>query len=172
MLKRFDAKILSLAQKFCDKVQNLTGLNKFRLEKWACILWGLFFTVGIFTEEGLYTSAIWSSIVLLSSAALVSLIERAEKMFLTRGQIQKSLWHEQTPRICALLFVIFLVTNYFTAPSEVFSPITLPRYVTLLLWAYFSACIPRPPRQSQIRQWYQRVLILLSGRHTPAPAVG
>src|SRR3989344_1889209 len=38
-----DGILLGAAQKLCDKVQRLTGLTKFRLEKWAVIMSVVFF---------------------------------------------------------------------------------------------------------------------------------
>lgn len=159
--------MLDWAQKFCDKTHRLTGLSKFKLEKWAVILWGLLFIASVMLDTLVSFSTIVTipmiitiPIVTAIVAEMVRQIENREARFLERGILSQGFWHFRATRIIALLVLVFLNTVYLQRFGGGDVPFLLDsfRCVVIAVWIYVSACIPRPPEKSKARQWCEKGL--------------
>lgn len=160
-----DGVLLAAAQKFCDKFQRVTGLTKFRLQKWSLIFtlilgWGL-----IVFGPMIIPSVLMHTLVLGGN---IWMDDRDEAAFLAKNTLAISPANFTLVRIigscclgglgiCVLLFVpefrIFLYGEL----------------LFLFIYLYFSACIPRPPGRSKMREWYNKTLWAVNDWLKPAP---
>lgn len=171
MLARIDGFLLDKTQKFCDKFQYLTGLTKFRLEKWAII-------IGIVSY---WMFAIWIVFLLVMIAALLLMVagifmvckvESDERIFLARGELRYDVENVPELRIMnlatygILLLFSFLLALISSAPELLWLCWWI---VSVLARIYFSACVPRPPGKSKVREWSEKSVMWLRDQLPPAP---
>lgn len=164
----FDGKLLDAVQKFCDKVQRLTGLTKFRLEKWAILLSTIFFWgCIIYIPDPLNVLlGLWNSV---STLPIVRQIERGEAEFLKNGRLELSLTHLASMRLLVVIcFGPPIIISPFLLPDGLYQ-LMICTLVGFIAHVYFSACTPRPPSKSKAREWYEKALTWLNDRLKPAP---
>ena len=150
-----DGILLGAAQKLCDKVQRLTGLTKFRLEKWAVIMSVVFFWAdAVSNPTGLIITA--NLYITFIMVVIVRIVEKEEVRFLASGELTPSLFHESLVRLAiALGFGLLIALTVLVADEHLLSVCAEASYVA---WVYFSTCIPRPPSKSTMREWYEKAL--------------
>ena len=172
MFYRLDGILLGATQWFCDRTQRLTGLTKFSLEKWTYIMSAIFFCAG-FVFKGDPIMALMILVYAVIMAGGVCVTERREKEFLNNGNILLSDWNNAHMRILAIFFCGFMAF-VFTLPSagkdEFLRSMFQFRWgvpICIILNVYFSACIPRPPAKSRVRQWCEKGLRWLRDKLQP-----
>lgn len=170
MLMWIDTALLARAQSFADRFQRLTGLTKFWLEKWTIIAAGVFYM--IFAARPFVMVLIGIAAILWVKIFFeVKNIENKEKIFLSSGQLYFNEWGDPRARtfplvVIGLLLVVALVLIPFVSESLWLCLYT----IASIARSYFSACIPRPPGKSKMRQWYENGLTWLNDRLKPADA--
>jgi len=158
MLTWLDDALLSVAQKFCDKAQWLTGLTKFTLRKWALIATAVFMVAG--------TVLVWDLTLLAFATIFVSAMafevfeeEKDEDEFLRSDiRLTHTSWAADPERLTALaiscvgltFFSLFVGLSY--TPGQLF----FCTLVCYLASVYFAVCIPRPSGKSKAREWYEK----------------
>jgi hypothetical protein len=165
MLSHIDSFLQGKAQKFCDKLQRITGLTKFWPQKWAAIFSAVCLSVQAFADSDviLILLALLDS---LSIVALVFIYESEEAQFLKNGEISYSQWQESSRRRIAVFFqggfaIMFSLESLWPLVFSV---------ACVIAWIYFCACIPRPPSKSKMREWVEKALAKLNGiLPDPAP---
>lgn len=165
--KWLDGTLLGTAQKLCDKIQRLTGLTKFAIEKWTLIVMTAFF--------GTYTVTNSSTINILLIVTLTMLvvyvvhyIERAEVRFLKDGDLEYPIFNAPM-RLSWLCINGFLA--YISFISDDYAEIILAcGYICYILFCYLDECVPRPPSKSKAREWCDKLLTALNNWAKPAPA--
>ena len=169
MFKLLDGMLLGPAQWLCDRIQRLAGLTKFVLQKWMIIMTTIFFW-GSVVSLGLVSSVIVSMLLLLTASAafLVHRAEKEEAEFLANGNLRFS------PN--NILFVRLLLTLIYGSLGgtglsfqNVGGHLLFYASMCFIAWVYFSACIPRPPGKSKIREWYEKGLWWLDDKLQPTP---
>ncbi len=171
MLAHLDSFLLSKAQKLCDQFQRLTGLTKFQLEKWSLILAAT--SYWMFAIEVATTCIVL--VALLESVISLMMVrdaEREERIFLARGELKPNINHIPKVRITNLAFYVGA-----SALSMALMFIALvPELTWLLAWVtcvltriYLSACVPRPPGKSKMREWAENGVMWLRDSLPPAP---
>lgn len=171
MIEKIDKELQSTAQKFCDTFQQWTGLTKFFLEKWSLIgRTSMFSFLCFLLLSGENVPLLWSFFVYIiicvqvcATIFLASNIELGEAEFLRNGrllfpswrdyedcdkQIRRTIW-----RICMLVasVPVFLLVN--TTILDYLKYSALCTCIVLeIMQTYFSACIPKPPGKSKIRE--------------------
>lgn len=169
LFKWFDAVLLAASQKFCDGFQRLTGLTKFRLQKWA--------QISLVASTWLVVFAIGPSLLLVSLASVSSvtvagviwLDDEAEVVFLACG-------HPQLDEGTTVLQRLFAVCVCAAMPVSIFLSDTIGGLplacfgVSYIAWMYFSACIPHPPtEESRVQECYKWARAWLDSRIAPLP---
>jgi hypothetical protein len=160
MLIWLDGTLLSVAQKFCDKAQWLTGVTKFTLRKWALIATAAFMVACTALVGDLYLLAL--TIIFVSTTAIEAFKEKKdEAKFLRNGSLAHTNWAATPERLAALViscvglaFLAFLAlfVGLSHTPGQLFS-CTLVCYLASV---YFAVCIPLPPGKSKAREWYEK----------------
>ena len=169
MFKLLDGMLLGPAQWLCDRIQQLTGLTKFVLQKWMIIMVTIFFW-GSVVSLGLISFVAGSMLLLLtaSAALLVHRAEKEEAEFLANGNLRFS-----PVNILFVRLILTLIYGFLGGISMSFQNIGgyLLFYGSMcfIAWTYFSACIPRPPGKSKIREWYEKGLWWLNDKLEPVP---
>lgn len=168
ILKWLDGCLLAATQKFSDGFQWLTGLTKFRLEKWALVLalaslWLAVFSVIDFFFSG-FLVAVMNTV---STMSLFRLIERAEAEFLATGRLLfagafPAAWRQ------VALFVYGIMGPYSLLLDETGRELFC-FWTFNVGWMYFSSCVPRPPGKSKVREWYEAASTWLDDRLTALP---
>jgi len=165
MLTRLDATLLGLAQKFCDRMQQITGLTKFRFEKWSLIVAMMFMWHYSLLNliEPVHLFALCLTTLLLFR--IIRTVEVCEARFLRDGELFLFGFARRESRI-----VILLLYTLFELLFALYGAWDLVcEFVCLVLWVYFAACIPRPPSKSKIREYYEKGLEWLRGAVGPIP---
>ncbi len=160
MLARMDSFLLGKAQKLCDTFQRLTGFTKFRIEKWLIVAAGAAYWM--FAIETLVPAVALIALVFsFSCIFMIREIESEERAFLARQELRHNINHSCTVRIMSLVlyssflgFSIFLMEVGSAHEQIWFCAWT----VSVLARIYFSACIPRPPGKSKVREWLEKGL--------------
>jgi hypothetical protein len=168
MFKLLDGMLLGPAQWLCDRIQRLTGLTKFVPQKWMMILMPIFFWGGfIFLElDSLIVG--YMLLFTVSAAFFVRQAEREEAEFLANGNLRSSPANILFVRLfMALIFGFFGGTSLFL--QNVGGQLFFYGSTCSIAWVYFSACIPRPPGKSKIREWYEKGLQWLNDKLEPTP---
>lgn len=168
LILKLDSFLLSLMQKFCDKMQRTTGLTKFFFEKWSLILispcyWMLYFsdfdTMWLFISIG----------VSVCTFVLVPIIGWQETEFLKKGLLRLPVGNTPILRIICILFLIFDVTLVYTYGNS--SYLWAAGGMTLTTsWYYLECCIPHPPSKSKARELYEKGLSWLGDILEPGPS--
>lgn len=172
MIKRVDAFLLDRAQKFCDKFQRLTGLTKFRLEKWSLILSSVFywmFAIGVLDE----VLTVMALLLSIHTFYYVRAIERQEMNFLARSELEFRAEHHCSIRTIFLLLHVWILAFGLIFAFALIDPsgIWLCGYSAfVIVTAYLAACTPRPPSKSSMREWLERCLIRINSL-LPEPAM-
>lgn len=158
MLLKFDEKLLSTAQKFCDKMQEITGLTKFFFEKWSLIMFLLSISVEILSLYGesehsslIFAAGFSCSVNILVWVPEICRIEKEEMIFLRHGMLKFPRLYDFSRRFPLVGMVLLLVCLHLWVcqpPLSYFHP-----WIFFGGWIYFSACIPKPPGKSKLRQW-------------------
>jgi hypothetical protein len=163
-----DGVLLNTAQKFCDKFQSITGLTKFRLEKWALITSAIFFgglTI-LLTEPIL---AVLALMYVPIAAFTVRAIEKVESEFLKNGSLIMPIWNLPV-RLTFTSVQAFSAYLSFSVNMDYKNQMACYGIVAVILWMYLSSCVPRPPSKSKMREWYEKALTWLNNQVKPAPA--
>ena len=162
-----DGILLSVAQKFCDKVQRLTGLTKFRLEKWALVVVAIcYLTVYVFGEHTAALTVL--SVALIFSIAIgIRALEIMEADFLENGNLNEPCFSVRG-RI-AWVVVYALLTGPEFVSADFADKVFVCGNASYILFVYFNACIPRPPSKSKMRELYEKGLTWLNDQLKPAP---
>lgn len=164
MLNEIDSFLLRRAQKTADCFSGLTGMTKFKLEKWSFIM-ASFFLASFFTlyptSNGYDFPYVLISLLFIWTVIGVWGMEKREEIFLTSGTLVFT--PESQPMIRKTYLVVNSTVTIFTIigwiTMEEFTLLHLTTSLTLSLVAlYFSACIPKPPCKGKIREWYERML--------------
>ena len=160
MLARMDSFLLGKAQKLCDTFQRLTGFTKFRIEKWLIVAAGAAYWM--FVIEGLLPILMPIALVFSFQCIFtVRGIESEEKAFLARQELLHNINHSSEVRITSLvLFGSFLgFSIYLMGDGSAHELVWFCAWIiSILARIYFSACIPRPPGKSQVREWLEKGL--------------
>ena len=168
MLAHIDTLLLNSAQRFCDAFQNITGLTKFRVEKWALIMIVMSLCVQTVTSRDSLFTFVFIPVMLTWGVFAVWCIEREESDFLQNGRITHSVLDVSHFRIGVLLAVALPAALMGLFLADEVSAIVSVSYV---VWTYVSPCIPRPPGKSKMREWSEKALAWLNGRlPEPTPA--
>lgn len=168
MLKYFDDLLLNAAQKFCDAVQRLLGFTKFRVEKWALITNMLSFC--LFVAFALTPGAVASILIfgnVLSSVLSVKEIEHEEAEFLESGAIHYRLTNSRFFRLLPIAVLGPSTALFLETPL---CGIFLSAFASFMAVVYISACLPRPPGKSKMREWCEKGLSWLNDRLPEVPA--
>lgn len=155
--------LLSVAQQFCDSTQRLTGLTKFWFEKWTLITSVASFS--LFAVENMFIDLILVS-ALLAFAAIYAVreTEKAEIEFLAKGRLRRHVSHFLEARLS-----LFVVCAFDIFTGLMHFGWTFPCFgMSAIAWIYFSACIPRPPSKSKMREWAEKSLMFLRDQFPPA----
>ncbi len=173
MFIAIDSFLLGKAQKFCDKVQWLTGLTKFSMEKWTVVisnlsLWGGTLFIGV------PHLAILVALQSIISFSYVKKIEHEEADFLKNGRLVAGPFHIALIRIIFALIMVSLflslVRIYSHTPADdLFATFTMSLVASSFAGIYFSACTPRPPSKSKIWELYEKGLRWLNDQFLPSP---
>jgi hypothetical protein len=159
MLAKLDDFLLARAQRFCDAFQRLTGLTKYRIEKWLWI--SLAMTVAmiagqhIFNRDGVAFHLTIGPLLCIWALLYATVVDIQEKNFLSKGTIEENVWHTEDVRkplaiLSALLLLVSLLVRSPNATDLIF--------LDLLGVMYVGACIPRPPGKGKLRQWLESTL--------------
>lgn len=169
MFTWIDSLLLNVAQKFCDKFQRLTGLTKFKLEKWSSII-----AATCYWMFAIYSPVPFLIVVAVACSAwsflAIRKIERREELFLARGKVLYSREFVPQFRIATLvsqgIFVILTLPLLPFAPEMVWF---LGWILCILAGTYFTACVPRPPSKSKVCEWLEQGLLWLRDKLPPVP---
>jgi len=171
MLTRVDSFLLEKAQKFCDTFQRLTGFTKFRIEKWLIV--AAFATYWMFAIETSIPAVVLAALMIsFSHIFTIREIESEERAFLTRQELRHNINRSSTVRITFLVFSgSFLGFDiYLMEVDSTHGQIWFYAWIiSVLARVYFSACVPRPPGKSKVREWLERELQKLNSL-LPEPA--
>jgi len=105
-------------------------------------------------------------------------IENQEKRFLESGEIKYHLLNNFSYRIALLMIgivltmIVFSVGFFLTKTYEVRDMvfvIALMSVMCFVMWGYFTACVPKPPCKSKIRQWCEKAIQWFRDIREPAP---
>lgn len=171
MRARLDAFLLDKSQKFCDKFQRLTGRTKFQLEKWSLIAAATSYWMFVVERPSPFLMSI-SLMLSVSYIFVIREIESEERAFLARGELKYDVSHSPVERSNFLLFNgTFLLLGLwaflvFLAPGFLWFCTWI---VSVLARKYFSACVPKPPSKSKMREWAEKSLMFLRDQLPPAP---
>ena len=174
MFRKLDEALLSRAQKFSDSFQSITGKTKFFLARWSLILHMLFICGAILSIFGegllkrpplLFLASFLCAQNILIWGSTIHKIRKEEIMFLESGSLEYSKLHDFSGRFPLIGFTLFVFSLQILLswPLLCFIP-----WFFSVGWIYFSACIPRPPRKSKIREW----LDSFSQAQNQVPATG
>jgi len=166
MIKWLDGVLLIPVQWLCNRVQTLTGLTKFVIEKWMLIVMTLFFATYATINSGAINTLL-IAILTLFMMYTVRYIEKSEERFLKDGSLEH-------PITNAPLRLMFFCSHGFLAyisfvPSDYIEIILACGYICYILFIYLDACIPRPPSKSKAREWYEKALTWLNDKLKPSP---
>lgn len=168
MLTWLDGLLLCPLQWFVDKVQQHTGLLKFRLEKWALMTsiagWA---TVYVFSEQNILLTVLFSMLIALVIGGIYW-IEECEAIFLKNGSLVGPMF-DAPARLVLLVLYIFISIPAF-ATDDFADKTMLCANASYLLFIYLNACIPKPPSKSTFRKLYENALWRLNDWLKPAPA--
>jgi len=170
MLARIDDFLLNKAQKTCDKFQRLTGLTKFRLEKWATIIAVMSYWMFAIEVRVLFLT-LYSCILSAMYFFVVRDLEAQEKAFLARNELRDNIDYSGGRIVSLVLYGITLPLTLSLALAS-----SAPELLWFCGWmasvlskTYFSACIPRPPSKSKMREWLEKGLTALRDSLPPEP---
>ena len=171
MLTRIDAFLLDKMQKFCDKLQEFTGLTKFCVMKWTLILYVALVWMHTIFDDFESIDIICAPIITVGVFVGVRVIGKQEKEFLNNKLPVYSPFHWASVRILAFWA--------FAIPALIYLCSNRPELITnglsglcVIVFIYAWACIPRPPSKSKTRQMYEKVLMWLNGLLVPPVPVG
>ena len=174
MLARIDDFLMVRAQKFCDTTYATVGITKYRISKWALILYNVY-TIMLGIMSG-FVQALWTTpspqhLLLLLPLALwlyvVYVIDRDEVHFLKHGTMRG-----KSERFCNydLRLVSCRFFGSFTVLELVIGHLDgIIQNMLFLLFVYTGACVPRPPSKSKGRELYEKSLMWLRGKLTKQP---
>lgn len=167
-LKWLDDVLLGAAQKLCDKVQKITGLTKFRLEKWAMIMLAVFFGVAMICLSSPPSVLVaLFPLLAISVASGVHAVEKEEVEFLRNGNLRKPIFGV-FGRIMWVAFYGFLVSISLSTWDYVDKMLACGD-ASYILFVYFDSCIPRPPSKSKARELCDKMLTVLNDMLKPVP---
>jgi len=160
MLTRIDSFLLDKAQKFCDKFQRLTGRTKFLLEKWSLVVVAVSYWMFVIEAVSL-PLVLMAGLHSSHCFFMARMTEYEEKTFLAHGELKYNANYDSSTRIGALLFfgtlLSFSLWLFLVLPAPEFSWFCV-WIISLLVRMYFSACVPRPPSKSKMREWLENGL--------------
>ncbi len=158
-----DNLLWALAQRGCDKFQRITGLTKFRIEKWAIILWGVLVCFKSLKApfDPMFVAFGISAVFIGFCTART--IEYSEKCFLRDGSLLPPV--VVSIPLIRMLVIIFSVPHFLVFPVSITSCIDF----SYLVWLYTAVCIPRPPGKSKVREKYEQGLQWLHEALQPPP---
>lgn len=170
MFRRLDSILLRQAQSFCDKVKQVTGITKFRLEKWALVM-ATTFIWGIIAYKPISFGVVMGLIHTAGAAFVIRETEKREKEFLANEMLRLSAFHIVSVRLI-LSGSIFAGSVYtlILMPNVVGALVTSSE-MCIIAWVYFSACVPRPPSKSRVREWYEKMLSRFQGELQPMSVI-
>ena len=168
MFKLLDGMLLGPAQWLCDRIQRLTGLTKFVPQKWMIIMTTIFFWGCAVFLELVSSTLVWMLLFTAGAAFLVHWAEKEEAEFLINGNLRFS------PANILFVRLVITFTYGFLGGINLFfqnlgGQLFFYGSMCFIAWVYFSACIPRPPGKSKIREWYEKGLWWLNDKLEPAP---
>jgi len=158
MFMKLDEALLSRAQKFSDLFQRITGKTKFFLARWSLILHLLFICGAILSIFGedllkrpplLFLASFLCAKSILIWGSTIHKIRKEEIVFLENGTLEFSELHDFSLRFP---LAVFPLLTFFLPPMPLLC--YLPWFF-FIAWIYFSACIPRPPGKSKLREWLE-----------------
>lgn len=173
MFTWLDGILLGAAQRFCDRAQQLTGLTKFRFQKWAAVISMMFYVLDTIVYssrhdiDAIRFYAIGMLIFLLSMSGFVLMTEIEEKEFLTKGKPMLSIFHDAGTRLLTTGFYSGMGVAAFFCKDGADN--LACSTMCCVMFVYFSACIPRPPSKSTVRKWYEKMLTMLNESLKPEP---
>jgi len=181
-MRWLDGILLGAAQWICDRTQILTGgVTKFRFQKWANILFIIFFWGGWICLSSGSSGDFASGAINLFNTFLtvynVRQTEAEEIEFLASGEIKYHSQDEFSNRIvllitCAVMMSISVFFFFFPPRKGWFPEFGEILYfwsiVCLVMWGYFAACVPKPPCKSKVRQWCEKALQWIRDPREPA----
>jgi len=168
MLNRLDAFLLKKAQKFCDTFQRLTGFTKFRIQKWVAIAAPVFYLGSAILRCDPFSGLIAVPFI-FSTIITVLEIEDDEDDFFAERNPRLSVTHNPSLRIVTVL--VWAVFSFFL-PLFIIDGVGWPLFVggtCFTAWVYVTACVPRPPGKSKVREWLEKGLQKLNS-FLPEPA--
>ena len=168
MVELLDSLLLSVAQKFCDKFQQFTGLTKFRLQKWTLITSTVFFWGGNVS----YFDPAMFALLSINTFSMMSIVRRTEKEeseFLANGKLFAVPWSDASLRFVLAMTIGCMGFLMWLLPSSKGGQWMSYGMISLSIWLYICACVPRPPSKSKAREWYERGLTWLNDQLKPAP---
>ena len=165
MLK-LDDLLLAVSQKFCDTIQALTGLTKFRIEKWSMMISSILWIAGFFAY-GITLGVVVFIVVMPSTTLCVLIIERWEVAFLTAGELHPPVGSTSARITTFWIYSFLFLLNVYSNNSGFIS-------LGIVFWVgfwYIDACVPRPPAKSKAKQLWESGLWWLHDRLKPEPAM-
>lgn len=169
-----DRYLLSLVQKICDKVQEMTGVTKFGVSNLLLAT----FTICVWIKAApVLTGVDWITVGMITGyiAMLVRENIQHEKIFLENG----SLIAPHYTKFCLqpMWRGIFTVSILLTTLGDIFvwgkreeESLFLVGSAAFLLSIFTMACLPRPPSKSKMRELYEKALGKLSEKLGPQTA--
>ena len=163
MFAKVDVLLLHQMQKFCDRLQALTGISKFQVEKWAlisniaCLWFSDIFSMNVehfMRSETFILTLVW--------LAEIITIEVEESAFVKCGAIFFKLHRCMPVRIASASAAAFISIVEFPGWTS-------GSFLSLIVWIYASACVPKLPGKNKARHLYERALIWLNDRLQPVP---
>ena len=166
-----DGILLATTQKFCDKAQRLFGITKFTFEKWVLITGNAFFWAAIAcTPKPLFVFlGVWQTIGTIS---YVHKIEDGEARFLKDGELEFEWSHDVFMRLLSTILLGFFGVIVLLSPDTDGGNLGYFYLILCLIaYPYFSACVPRPPSKSKMRELYEKAFRWLNDVLAPVPAL-
>ncbi len=165
LLIKIDELLLGQMQKFCDKLQETTGLTKFKVEKWSYILHILLVSCMVWADYG-YGGLVFVLPLLPLVAATVRAIEWREQRFVQKGELEMAYIEAPLLRITMLILWGYVILGALWD----YDLLWVSAGIAYIVWQYATACTPRPPSKSKLQQGYERLLTKLNDWLAPTPA--
>lgn len=166
MYAELDGFLCRRIQKKVDRIQEITGVTKYRLSSWIAISAG--FCMLTFDLLMLHFNPFDLTLDFLMVCYLVAVVrenETHEREFLTKGMMRIPIVGRPGigARVGMLIVAVLYLTIMFYLAHEVKIPhmFASASFFLFPLFGYIDACVPRRPTKSKVRQVCEEILSLL-----------
>lgn len=161
MFEKLDDYLQQKTQNGVDRIDDVFGVNKFRLAIWSIITAVITCFLSDILEGRFNAFDIGSDLwFVFITVFIVRDIEQQEREFLTTNNLRQSFTSTFPQWVRIVPFLILILHTLAGLYFGKFSLLSLSLLFNVL-WLYVDICIPRKPKKSKVRKWIDGLLTSL-----------